>query len=63
MEIFTIAARGDAYSVIATKANGKPKTVATYRTEQGAMVLLKRLQARADAIAAVAPIPQVRGFR
>jgi hypothetical protein len=47
METFTITSCGGAYSVVATDADGKSRAVATYPTEDGAAVLLRRLQERA----------------
>ena len=47
METFTILPRGGAYCVVATDDNGKRRAVATYPTEDGAVMLLRRLQEKA----------------
>ena len=47
METYTIIPRGGTYSVVATGEDGKRTAVATYPTENGALLLLKRLQERA----------------
>ena len=46
METFTIVphARAGTYSVMATTTDGKQTLVATFPTEEGAVLLLRRLQ-------------------
>ena len=47
MDTYTIVPRSGAYRVLATTEGGKQTTVATYPTEQDAMIRLKYLQEKA----------------
>jgi hypothetical protein len=50
METYTIVPRAGAYRVEAATEDGRRRLVATYPTEQAAILRLKALQAEADQV-------------
>jgi len=60
METYTIVPRAGTYSVVATTPEGTRRLVTACPSEQAAIALLRRLQARAEVIEPPAILPPTK---